>query len=416
MRGGSATASSTAAAVGERATVMCTMVWAMRSGWRSARSPSVRARRTVANTIVRCRRSRRRGDGFPPSDHREAVDIGGHGLAHLTIHATLAGLELIADALDCGAERVGHGVRLIEDVTIDGGMPAEGLVDIDLDRVHLGPLATYVRDRQIPLELAPTCNVQIGAVPSIATIRSPCSTAWASRATINTDNRLMSGVRVSTEVHEDASVNGFRWTEVEAVQVTGIQSAFCSLDERRRIEHEVIRPAYRSSLVSSSRSVTMGLTEKQRDQFERDGVLVIEGFADIAACKELIERSREMLEDFQPETVSIFTTHEQTRTSDEYFLDSGDKIRFFFEEDAFRPDGSLRQDKELSINKIGHALHDLDPVFDAFSRTPELAALAAELGLEDSRCCCSRCTSSSSRTSAARSTCHQDRRSSTPSR
>ena len=99
----------------------------------------------------------------------DAVEIARHGLAHLTIHASEPpGLGLIADALDCGAERIGHGVRLIEDVTIDGGASEEGLVDLDLDRVHLGPLATYVRDRQIPLELAPTCNVQIGAVPSIA--------------------------------------------------------------------------------------------------------------------------------------------------------------------------------------------------------------------------------------------------------
>ena len=59
-------------------------------------------------------------------------------------------------------------MRLIEGVTIDGGTPPDGLVDLDLDRVHLGPLATYVRDRQIPLELAPTCNVQIGAVPTLA--------------------------------------------------------------------------------------------------------------------------------------------------------------------------------------------------------------------------------------------------------
>lgn len=127
----------------------------------------------------------------------------------------------------------------------------------------------------------------------------------------------------------------------------------------------------------------MGLTDKQRADFERDGVLVVEGFADTAACKELIERSGELLEDFEPESISVFTTHEQTRTSDDYFLESGDKVRFFFEEDAFLPDGSLKQAKELSINKIGHAMHDLDPVFSSFSRSADLAGVAADVGFED---------------------------------
>ena len=87
------------------------------------------------------------------------------------------------------------------------------------------------------------------------------------------------------------------------------------------------------------------------------------------ACDRLRGRAEELVREFDPqEIVSIFSTHEQTRTSDEYFLESGDKIRFFFEENAFNADGSLRQEKATSINKIGHALHDLDPVFDEFSR------------------------------------------------
>ena len=117
--------------------------------------------------------------------------------------------------------------------------------------------------------------------------------------------------------------------------------------------------------------------------FERQGYLVLPGFVSAAACDALKARAEELVAGFQPETVSIFTTHEQTRTSDAYFLSSGDAIRFFFEEGAFRPDGSLKQDKALSINKIGHALHDLDPCFDRFSRTPELAALASELGVRE---------------------------------
>jgi phytanoyl-CoA hydroxylase len=117
------------------------------------------------------------------------------------------------------------------------------------------------------------------------------------------------------------------------------------------------------------------------EEFSRQGYLVLPGFVPAASCEALKARAEALVAGFQPETVSIFTTHEQTRTSDDYFLSSGDQIRFFFEENAFKPDGSLRQDKTLSINKIGHALHDLDPLFDRFSRTPELAALASELGV-----------------------------------
>jgi phytanoyl-CoA hydroxylase len=117
------------------------------------------------------------------------------------------------------------------------------------------------------------------------------------------------------------------------------------------------------------------------EDFARQGFLVLPGFVPEASCDALKARAEELVAGFRPETVSIFSTHEQTRTSDEYFLSSGDQIRFFFEENAFRPDGSLRQDKRLSINKIGHALHDLEPLFDRFSRTPELAALTSELGL-----------------------------------
>lgn len=124
----------------------------------------------------------------------------------------------------------------------------------------------------------------------------------------------------------------------------------------------------------------MPLNPEQRAQFVADGFLVLPDFVPAASGAALRRRADELVAGFDPdEHISVFSTQEQTRTSDDYFLESGDKIRFFFEEDAFLADGTLKQSKERSINKIGHALHDLDPVFDSFSRTPEIAQLVADL-------------------------------------
>lgn len=126
----------------------------------------------------------------------------------------------------------------------------------------------------------------------------------------------------------------------------------------------------------------MTLSTEQLTAYDRDGFLVLEGFIRDDACDRLRSRGEELVSDFDPQgIVSIFSTHEQTRTSDDYFLESGDKIRFFFEENAFLPDGRLRQSKERSINKIGHALHDLDPIFSDFSRAPEIEQLVSDLGI-----------------------------------
>jgi phytanoyl-CoA hydroxylase len=126
------------------------------------------------------------------------------------------------------------------------------------------------------------------------------------------------------------------------------------------------------------------LTRAQMQRFEKDGYLVLRDFVEAETCDRLRERAEQLVRDFDPRgIVSIFSTHEQTRTSDDYFLDSGDKIRFFFEENAFNDNGSLRQTKEHSINKIGHALHDLDSVFDKFSRRADIHSLVRELGFRD---------------------------------
>ncbi|MEW6760292.1 MAG: phytanoyl-CoA dioxygenase family protein [Pseudomonadota bacterium] len=125
------------------------------------------------------------------------------------------------------------------------------------------------------------------------------------------------------------------------------------------------------------------LTSEQRAQYERNGFIVIPGFKKLEEIAALRRRAEEIVDTFDPnESRAIFTTKDQERASDAWFLGSDNTVRCFFEEEAFGPDGQLRQAKALSINKIGHAMHDLDPVFNAFTRDPKLAAVARDLGLE----------------------------------
>jgi len=114
------------------------------------------------------------------------------------------------------------------------------------------------------------------------------------------------------------------------------------------------------------------------------GVLILRNFVPLEECRALQRRALELVDAFDPDEVhSVFSTIRQTQLDDTYFIESGDKIRFFLEDDAFDDKGQLRQSKEDSLNKMGHAMHDLDPVFDRFSRSPELARVAGCLGLED---------------------------------
>ena len=129
----------------------------------------------------------------------------------------------------------------------------------------------------------------------------------------------------------------------------------------------------------------MSISKQKVQEFRDAGFLVLEGFADESECDRLRARAAELVQEFDPdEIVSIFSTREQDRIADEYFMTSGDKIRFFFEENAFNPDGTLKYGKQRSINKIGHALHDLDPLFDRFSRSDKIKELAKAIGLEQS--------------------------------
>jgi len=126
------------------------------------------------------------------------------------------------------------------------------------------------------------------------------------------------------------------------------------------------------------------LSIDQLAAYHRDGFVVVEEFVPPAVCEQLQARAEEIVEAFEPtEQHTVFTTDEQERASNREFLDSGAGIWCFFEAEAIGPDGRLVTDKARSINKIGHAMHDLDPVFEAFSYTRELAEIAADLGLTD---------------------------------
>ena len=126
------------------------------------------------------------------------------------------------------------------------------------------------------------------------------------------------------------------------------------------------------------------LTGEMRAAYDRDGFLILEKFASGEECDSLLERIEHLVDRFDPAALkTVFDTSEQGHARDRYFRESGDKIRYFFEPGAFDATGTLVADKHQALNKVGHALHDLDPVFDAFCRSPKLAALASGLSIAD---------------------------------
>jgi adenosine deaminase len=173
--------------------------------------------------------------GFPPSRHLDAFQLIHRANFHVTIHAGEAfGLPSIWEALQwCGAERLGHGVRIVDDIAVG----ADG-------HVEMGRLAQYVRDRRVPLEMCPTSNVHTGAVATLADHPIDLLRRLRFRVTVNTDNRLMSGVSLTDEFAALQETFGVGLDEMQWLTLNAMKSSFAPFDQRLRLINGVIKPGY----------------------------------------------------------------------------------------------------------------------------------------------------------------------------
>ncbi|MFE5463329.1 adenosine deaminase [Nocardia sp. NPDC056564] len=174
--------------------------------------------------------------GFPPSRHLDAFEYMRANSAHFTIHAGEAfGLPSIHEALAfCGCDRLGHGVRITDDISVPGA----------IEDARLGLVANYVRDMRIPLELCPSSNVQTGAVPSLDKHPFDLLARLRFRVTVNTDNRLMSDTSMSQEMLKLVDTFGYGWSDLERFTINAMKSAFIPFPERLRIIDNIIKPGY----------------------------------------------------------------------------------------------------------------------------------------------------------------------------
>ncbi len=172
--------------------------------------------------------------GYPPTRHLDAFEYLQRENAHFTIHAGEGfGLPSIWQAIQwCGADRLGHGVRIIDDIEVDG------------DDARLGRLAGYVRDKRIPLEMCPTSNIQTGAAKSIAEHPIGLLRRLSFRVTVNTDNRLMSGTTLSQEFAKLVEAFGYGWDDLQWFTVNAMKSAFVPFNERLEFINGVIKPGF----------------------------------------------------------------------------------------------------------------------------------------------------------------------------
>ncbi len=174
-------------------------------------------------------------DGFPPDDHLLAFQYCHRENFHITIHAGEAyGPRSIWKAVQwCGAERLGHGIRIIEDITgADEGEP------------ELGRLAHFIRDRRIPLEVCPTSNVNTGVVDVIADHPIAELIDLRFRVTVNTDNRLMSGVSMTSEMAALTEAFDYGWDRIRWLTVNAMKSSFLPFRERLQVIEQIIKPRY----------------------------------------------------------------------------------------------------------------------------------------------------------------------------
>jgi len=173
--------------------------------------------------------------GYPPTDHLDAFHLVQRENFHATLHAGEAfGLPSIWQAIQwCNAERLGHGVRIVDDIVVadDGG-------------VSLGRLAAYVRDRRIPLEMCPTSNVHTGAVPSLGEHPIGLLRRLHFRVTVNTDNRLMSGITLSSELAGLVETFGWSWRDINWITINAMKSAFYPFDDRLALIEGRIKPGF----------------------------------------------------------------------------------------------------------------------------------------------------------------------------
>lgn len=222
-----------AAAAGGHAIVVRCLVTAMRHAARS---------RDIAELAIRFRDKGVVGfdiagaeAGYPPTRHLDAFEFMRSHNARFTIHAGEAfGLPSIQEALAfCGADRLGHGVRIVDDIEV---LPDGTAV--------LGRLAAILRDKRIPLEMCPSSNVQTGAVESIESHPFDLLARLRFRVTVNTDNRLMSDTTMSQEMLRLVEAFGYGWSDLERFTINAMKSAFIHFDERLAIIDEVIKPRY----------------------------------------------------------------------------------------------------------------------------------------------------------------------------